>query len=755
MFIKNNLLFLVIKKVRMKRGIFFVVLAGVLLVSPFVFAGNFIAFQGNVKEGGSALSSGNLSVRIYDAQTGGNLVYDSGNDFDGAISSGEYDVMLGNGSNELNLNYGQKYFLEMFVNGEGFTFNGNSRQVFESAVGNISYINIEANLPASYVNKSGGTNWIGNNLEGILDTIYSWISGVNSTENFEGLGFVTNDTNAGNICGDNEVLLGNGSCYNSSLFGTASGDIEAVNTPGDYLTGGGTSGSVDLYLNETKLNESIDARGNFSGEGNSSWNQSLADSLYAKLLDGNQINGTQDFNGGWLGGGLSIVGGSLFAQTVYVYNLSSLAVNELSVNGSLLPDVNFDNSFDIGSSVLRWRNLYLGGDANVSGNLSLGGGMIAWNATGRSYIYYNGSMWQVLGSGASSGIWSESNGTASYDGNVSVAGNITVSSIDVTTGGDVCIAGGNCLSTVGGGVGSGWSNSSTTVTTSLDVKVQNDSGTQEFFVNSTSGDVDVTGNLSLGGKINFLLGAVIQNILTGWVSVNSNLSVEGDLNVSGKLNLGNGTIWYNDSDAKFYYYNGSAWAQIGTGDGSGNTTFYVGERMWTQYVANSSDGPGDFNVTGTDWTTTRGVAIPYQVLNESGSTIWRLRFNIEGTMSSTASFTGTISGVNFSNNHYQSLSANIRASTVFYDDVRGSYTVKGTSDFTILSSSTNFNQIYVAGDVELDSKPTWADEPDDASTVWTQNTTTNEIYYNTANVGINKSDPEATLHVAGDVIIEI
>jgi hypothetical protein len=80
-------------------------------------------------------------------------------------------------------------------------------------------------------------------------------------------------------------------------------------------------------------------------------------------INGNlNVTGDADFNGGWLNNGVSIVDGDLFAQTVYVYNLSSLNVNNLDVNGSLIPY--FDNQFDIGNSIYKWR------DASFSGNLN-------------------------------------------------------------------------------------------------------------------------------------------------------------------------------------------------------------------------------------------------------------------------------------------------------------------------------------------------------------------------------------------------
>ena len=596
-------------------------LASVLLVSPVVLAGNFIAFQGNVKESGSNLNDGNLSVVIFDSQTGGSVIYNSTTDFDNAISAGEYDVMLGNGSNVLDLNYGTKYYLEMFVNGEAFTFDGNTRQVFESAVGNITYVNLESNIPTSYINKSAGTNWVGINLESILDTIYSWITGVNTTVNIQSLGFyntsqidamtdginttenigglgfyntsqvdgLTNtswnethadtlylniggDTNATTACDDTEVLLGNGSCYNSSLFGNAAGDITAVNTAGEYLTGGASTGSVSLLVNETKLNESMDSRGATNEWGstynatyatgsagdNASWNESYADTLYAGLNTGNNINGTQHFNGGWTQGGASISGGKLFAQTVYVYNLSSLSVSTLNINGSLIPAAGFDNQFDLGSAVLRWRDLLIGRNVNISGNLTLGAGTISWNSSGKSYIYYNGTGWQTLGtSSGAAGIWTNDSGIATYNNSVKVNGGLNVSS-----GSDVCIEGGNCLSTVSGGAGAGWYNTTTTASTSLDVDIQNASGSSKFFVNSTSGNVNLTGDICIEG------GNCLSDNGGIWDNNSAVATYVGSANVTGNLSLGAGQIWYNESDDKYYYHNQTEWKELGSGASS-------------------------------------------------------------------------------------------------------------------------------------------------------------------------------------------
>jgi len=82
------------------------------------------------------------------------------------------------------------------------------------------------------------------------------------------------------------------------------------------------------------------------------------------------ISGDFDFNGGWLNNGVSISGGDIYVQTGYFYNMSSLQVNNLEINGSLLPYTGFDNAFDIGSSSLRWRDLWISRDVNISGTLT-------------------------------------------------------------------------------------------------------------------------------------------------------------------------------------------------------------------------------------------------------------------------------------------------------------------------------------------------------------------------------------------------
>ena len=96
-----------------------------------------MALHGKATDSGSNISSGNLRVFIYDDPASGNLVYDSGDDFNGTILNGILDVMLGSGEVELDLNYGGYYYLDLQVDGSDLDFNGSERQKFEASRGKI------------------------------------------------------------------------------------------------------------------------------------------------------------------------------------------------------------------------------------------------------------------------------------------------------------------------------------------------------------------------------------------------------------------------------------------------------------------------------------------------------------------------------------------------------------------------------------------------------------------------------------------
>ncbi len=264
-----------------------------------------MALQGNVLEGGVNLQNGNLTVHIFDAPSGGNLIYNSTDDFQDAISNGEYDVMLGNVTQNLTLNYGEFYYLEMYVNGEPFTFNGATRQIFQSSVGNITSLHINwtdsINLPTgkNFTTSSGG--W--------FKGLFNWV-------------------------------------------------VDSVST--NYFSFNGST----LTFNETHLNSTI------SGFGNLSYLKLTGGIVTGQLnvsSGGMAITGDVDFNGGWTSNGVTISNDDVFLGTLYAYNITSLGINNLDINGSLLP-IAFNNTFDVGNLTWQWRNGYFGTDVFISGD---------------------------------------------------------------------------------------------------------------------------------------------------------------------------------------------------------------------------------------------------------------------------------------------------------------------------------------------------------------------------------------------------
>ncbi len=131
----------------MKRGILLVIMFAVLAcgcVSAVDGLNVSLSDQGSgVKNStGSVLASGDLYVSIWDNLTGGNLIYNES--FSSAIINGSWSVMLGeNGSNNLTLQFGNKYYKDYVIAGEDADFTDYTgatveRQFFFSPLGEIA-----------------------------------------------------------------------------------------------------------------------------------------------------------------------------------------------------------------------------------------------------------------------------------------------------------------------------------------------------------------------------------------------------------------------------------------------------------------------------------------------------------------------------------------------------------------------------------------------------------------------------------------
>ncbi|MBS3066605.1 hypothetical protein J4205_02160 [Candidatus Pacearchaeota archaeon] len=416
----------------MKRGkvvfslLFVFILIG--LLSSVLAVDDLMSLQGNIKQAGIDLALGNLTVSVYDTQTGGNLIYNSSNEFNGAIIAGKYDVMLGNSSsNNLSLEYGKLYYLEIFVNNEKFS---QTHFVYSIDLGNATGFN--ASFLTGQVSISQLT--IGSNI--VLN---------NQSQSFSD---------------DQNITLGARGWFKGLFNWLIAGNSS------HYLSFNGST----LTFDETRLNTTIDNRIITSSAVNASWNQTYADSKYSNIIYGynqslnpilsnifNQdlnttnnvlfsdlnvtnvlrvgstvlqadtsgtlnVTGVANFNGGWRSSGVTISGGNLFAQTIFVYNITSLAVNDLEINGSLVPDLN--NTFDIGNITQVYKNVYLSGDA---GDIYFGSNSVKqwlYNQTSSSLYYYNQTLSPYFynqSDGVGVGYW-QTNGTAIYNATTSQVG---------------------------------------------------------------------------------------------------------------------------------------------------------------------------------------------------------------------------------------------------------------------------------------------------------------------------------------------
>jgi hypothetical protein len=142
---------------------------------------------------------------------------------------------------------------------------------------------------------------------------------------------------------------------------------------------------------------------------------------------------------------------------------------------------------------------------------------------------------------------------------------------------------------------------------------------------------------------------------------------------------------------------GASWATINTDD-----------RCFVEISDTQKDPIGAFpepprcalTVTGTGWTTASAFGLPYQTREG----LWRLRFNIEGTVSSSVrtSYSATISGVTFLLGTNQSASGDGSGLT----DAPKISTGSNNGNINFSHSSNTTDAYRASGDVDLASKPT-------------------------------------------------
>ncbi len=179
------------------------------------------------------------------------------------------------------------------------------------------------------------------------------------------LSAATIDTGSGAMDLGDDITIDNG---DTNSIPTADAVYDFV---ADYMGEGGTG---DIYVEKggdtmtgilNMSNSLITNIGDAGTDFTSGGGLTLAGSL--DVTGDSEFAGQVDFGGDWQSGGVSIIDGDIYAQTGYFYNITGLDVDTLRINGSLLPMTGFDDSFDIGNSSLRWKDLYLSGEVYSNG----------------------------------------------------------------------------------------------------------------------------------------------------------------------------------------------------------------------------------------------------------------------------------------------------------------------------------------------------------------------------------------------------
>ena len=552
----------------------------VLVLSPLVSASLNVQLSdqgtGVAYSNGTVLPSGDLTVLIYDNETGGNLVYNE--TFISGISQGSWNVMLGAGSVDLPLEYGKVYYKDYLIAGEDTSFDGNDRQVFYSPLGDIN-----------------GSKLINSSLP------------KNKLEN----------------CSNNEILKissGEWVCASDATGGSVNETVWNITTSNYLINSSGI-----LMINETLLNATIDARASGLGD-NSSWNESYARDLFLENgtnLDLGDKNITTTSYGffGWLGSLANRIT-KLFVQDIDASG--NINASNYTLNGTTIDDWG-----DVGGGVDTQKKAegYLYNDSttiylnDTKLNITIDGRRLL-NDTNGVYIYDNGKKIYLnetklnqtinsLDEDTLAGLGCGSNEIVKYNGSLWLCANESASgSMWNITGSDYLVNESGVLDV-----------NETKLNASIvaAANIYNESGT----------------NLTLADKLTFRLGEIVDNIVDSWVRVTGNLNVTGNIvteeNMSASYFIGNGRYLtdVNTISQSTGLINGGA-VSVNGGD---NTLIDI--TAGSGQIVDSTTDPDNPTLTPITWANITGynlttaadpgdVVAIYLSLNSSGGVVERL-----------------------------------------------------------------------------------------------------------------------------------
>src|SRR3989338_7996671 len=269
--------------------------------------------------------------------------------------------------------------------GYGYALNATSNGISWANANNGTLLNYSSALNgtlATWANVGNGTVAFWSNV--VNGTMASWANVVNGTmlSYAQALNNTLmqqanwNATNTSYYLATNPSGFFNTTGNAFTTFNITTGNFTINNqTTYNLFVVNGTNGRVGIVTNTSQ--NTLNVIGDINATGTVYGNGSGLTNVNATTLDGydssffmplnTSVVGDFDFNGGWQNGGFSISGGNIFAQTGYFYNISSLQVTNLNVNGSM--NSYLDNQFDLGNATNRWRNIVLGSNLTVDTNI--------------------------------------------------------------------------------------------------------------------------------------------------------------------------------------------------------------------------------------------------------------------------------------------------------------------------------------------------------------------------------------------------
>ena len=204
-------------------------------------------------------------------------------------------------------------------------------------------------------------------------------------------------------------------------------------------------------------------------------------------------------------------------------------------------------------------------------------------------------------------------------------------------------------------------------------------------INETIVDDDISDitNLTLGEKITFTLGGIIDNIVNGWITMTGGLNVIGHTNLSGNLYAGNSSLFVNAS---------SGFVGIGTNNpsqkldvrGQGNFSGVIWVNNGTQINGST------YNATYNNYA--NNVSLNYSKLTyDNWNTAWLSTYNATYVaINTTANIQGLLNGtsMNFANVGIGTASPDMKLDVIGHTNLSGNL-YAGNSTLFVNASSGN------------------------------------------------------------------